>query len=271
MRVRISTIALALIILYSAGCKKAFDYIDKNPTGTCDACKITQFITYYSSFKTVRDVSYDKKGNIVSIVAQTDNVPNYDYYFRYDNKNRIAERIAVYHGTLGGALSWDSYRYFKDKIVDTTYQYSGNYHDPAPPVNNYIGKTYSELKQDAWGRIVEATFVPGFGNPNQTDIYKYDFNANLLRDPKSLYDNKINPYRTNNMWQLTLRDYSANNPIDNPAIDEQSYPQIVSYNTYGLPTKYRTTRYAPNSLYTFGLIYDSLEVKYDCDLSKINY
>jgi hypothetical protein len=229
-------------------------------------------VTYQNGTKTTRDVSYDKKGFIVSIVADRENYPNYDYYFRYDNKKRIAERIAVYHGSLGGAILWDSYRYFKDKIVDTLYTYSGNYHDPEPPVNNYIGKIYTELKQDNLDRIILGTIVIGFGNPNQILTYKYDFNSNLVRDPKSLYDNKINPYRTNDMWQMTLRDFSANNPIDNPAaIYEQYYPEIVSYNTYGLPTKYRTTRYAPNALNTFGFNYDSLEVKYDCDISQIKY
>ncbi|MDI3321701.1 hypothetical protein [Pinibacter soli] len=271
MKVRISTIALTLIVIYSMGCKKVYDYIDKNPTATCDACKITQFTTYYSSFKTVRDVSYDKKGNIISIVAQTWNVPNYDYYFRYDNKNRIAERISVYSGSLGGAISWESYRYFKDKIVDTFYQYSGNYHDPAPPVNDYVNKAYMVFQQDALGRITKGTWILEPENPNQSTIYKYDLYSNLLHDPVSLYDNKINPYRTNNMWQITMRDFSANNAIDNPAIAEQYYPEIVSYNSYGLPTKYRANRYTGNFQTTFGFFYDSLEVKYDCDLSKINY
>jgi hypothetical protein len=216
-------------------------------------------------------VNYDKKGNLVSIVADKDNYPNYDYYFRYDNKNRVAEKISVYHGSLGGAISWQSFRYFKDKIVDTIYEYSGNINDPAPPVYTYFNKVWFELHQDNLGRIIAAVFFPDPTHPTTTSIYKYDNNFNLMSDPVSPYDNKINPYRTNTMWQITMRDYSANNAIDNPATETQFYPEIVSYNSYGLPTKYRRNRYSYNFQTTFGFFYDSLEVKYDCDISQVKY
>lgn len=270
MSARISTIALALIILYCTSCKKVYDYIDKNPTGTCDACKVTQFKLYNNGYPINYAVSYDKKGNLTSIIADQVNYNNYDYYFRYDKSNRVAERIQIYHGNGGGAIFWDSYRYFPNKVVDTTYVYSGNVNDPQPPVLTYFEKRRTELKQDYLGRFVSGVYFAD-NNPPVPLTFKYDKNQNLVLDPTTPYDTKINPYRTNKTWQVTLNNFSANNAIDDPSLEDQAWPEIVSYNSYGLPTKYRRNRYASWFRPVFGLTFDSLEVKYDCDISKINY
>lgn len=267
MRVRISTIALTLIIFCSIGCKKVYDYIDKNPTETCDACKVVQLKVSYNETPSVYNVSYDKKGNVTSLLTDQQFFSNFNFYFRYDKKNRVTDRIQVYPGNIG-AVIWNSYVYFPDKIMDTAYVYAGLITDPHPPYDA-IDKFYTELKTDAYQRITRA--IRHNGEFVDTIFYKYNAKSNLIFNPAAVYDNKINPYRTNNMWQVTLRDFSANNATDEFSSDYSYYPQIVSYNSYGLPTKYKVRSYAPLSISNFGLYYDSLEVKYDCDLSKINY
>jgi hypothetical protein len=86
-----------------------------------------------------------------------------------------------------------------------------------------------------------------------------------------VYDDKINPCRTNPVWQLIQQDYSVNNAFytgETPTTYDH-LPNITKHNAYGLPTKYvRNEFYGSHQL--FGIpFYDSLEVVYDCDLSNV--
>src|SRR6185503_15958814 len=70
--------------------------------------------------------------------------------------------------------------------------------------------------------------------PQLITVYTYDANSNLVVPyPGITYDQMINPYRTNGVFQFTYRDYSLNNKI---AIDPGTVQRKVpTYNPYGLP------------------------------------
>jgi hypothetical protein len=268
MKIHVSIAALMLIILYSTSCKKVYDYVEQYPTATSDACRITRFTVYVNGIRVNHNVSYDKKGNVISVVAE-DGAPFYldgDKYFRYDKHNKLTDYILARHGNPS-AYWWQSYQYAPNKILDSFYTNAGNINDPTPPVNAPADKkSFYILGTDSLGRIVSV----GTTEYGTTGYFHYTIQGNYYR-PDALYDNKINPYRTSPTWQQTQNDYSANNPIDISTSQISWFAKIVSYNAYGLPTKYVTKSGYEHNIGVLDLRYDSLEIKYDCDISNLKY
>ena len=261
-------VAFANFLFAISSCKKVYDYVEQHPTATSDACRIAQFVLSVSNVKLNYNVSYDKKGNMLSIVAE-EGAPlymNFDKYYRYDKHNQLTDYILAYHG-YPIAIQWHSYQYAHNKIFDSLYANNGNIAGPTPPVNAPSDKKFFyEFTTDKDGRIV------GYKSSlNQVGTWQYNDEGNLMGDPLLSYDKKINPYRTNKVWQQIFCDYSANNPIGYWAPPAYSYPKIVSYNSYGLPTKYIAQDGFRYSGGRFGFGLDSLEIKYDCDISNIAY
>jgi len=264
----LATAAFAIGLLALSSCKKLYDYVEHHPAATSDACRITQFIVSEDGLTVTFDVAYDKKGNMTSVVAR-EGYPvymNFDQYYRYDKHNQLTDQIIAYHG-YPIAIQWHSYQYAHNRIFDSVYANNGNISDPTPPVNAPADKKFFyEFKTDNYGRIISynSTAV-GSGT------FQYNAGGNLTLSSPFGYDNKINPYRTNNVWQQVFRDYSANNPIGYVAPPDYSYAKIVSYNAYGLPTKYVAYDGFRYNGGRFGFGLDTLVIKYDCDIPKINY
>ncbi|MDI3321702.1 hypothetical protein [Pinibacter soli] len=261
-----ATFAIVLFILSS--CKKVYDYVEHHPTATSDACKITQFTVSEDGLTVIFDVTYDKKGNMISVVAREGYrvYMNFDQYYRYDKHNQLTDQIIAYHG-YSVPITWHSYQYAHNKIIDSVYQNSGNLSDTKPPVNAPASaKAYYNITTDNFGRIVSFT-----ASNNYSGSFQYNDQENLIRTFPATYDDKINPYRTNPVWQQVFWDYSANNPILHLAPPDYSLAKIVSYNSYGLPTKYVAYDGFRYNGGRFGFGFDTLEIKYDCDISKVGY
>jgi hypothetical protein len=87
---------------------------------------------------------------------------------------------------------------------------------------------------DSQDRITRVHQEWGYGSNDL--IYNYDSNGNLIRTgytPQGqpiplIYDNQVNPQRTNEVYMFVARDYSRNNAM---AAD--------SYNDKGLPLVFR--------------------------------
>jgi hypothetical protein len=266
MKIKTPFIVAFVIGLFAiSSCKKLYEYAEQHPTATSDACRITKFIAYLNGIKLNYNVSYDKKGNMISVLAE-DGAPIYpvgDKYYRYDKHNKLTDYIIARHGNPN-ARWWDSYQYAPNTIFDSSYNNVGNIHDPTAPVNAPPDvKRFYILGTDTLGRIVNV----GTTEYGITGYFHYTFQGNYYR-PDALYDDKINPYRTSPAWQQTQNDYSANNPVDNGYSTIATFAKIVSYNAYGLPTKYVKKSGYEYNISLFGLDYDSLEVKYDCDISN---
>lgn len=270
---------LVATALSMTACEKIYDLHIPNPQVAKSNCRVSQLTFYFDGYSALYNVSYDKKGNVTSMVTNEVKFPGgTSYYYRYDNKNRLTDQLDVYVGATD-PISWHSYIYYPDKIMDTTYGYEGRFTDTHPPYNAQ-NKRWSMLTTDAHGRITrEIEFIPLSVPPTtnlytDTIYYNYNKDGNLIFAPPffpAIYDNKINLYSTNPAWQLAHRDYSVNNATDNFFISS-TYPQIVKYNAYGLPVKYVKPSYSGHWFVLFGRECDSLEVTYDCDIpTKKNY
>src|SRR6185369_6306838 len=103
---------------------------------------------------------------------------------------------------------------------------------------------------DKEGRISKVYTLSGLPHqPPQLDgEVTYDANGNLpLAGPDLSYDDKVNVYRTNKVWQFVFQDYSRNNQVK---ID---YFFFNEYNNFGLPTLIRNLTSTSYNHYLFGL------------------
>jgi hypothetical protein len=181
---------------------------------------------------------YNEAGNPIDMLFLGDNFDAYNFYFRYDRRNRLTDFVTTgYQST--GAFIWHRYGYpDSHTITDTAYDYVGDINDPEPPHSSF--DTYFTIdKLDEFGRIIKSIdFAELNGNlegtllsPPQT--YAYDANGDLVRAGVT-YDNKINLYQTNSVWMLINNDYSVHNPLNQ--VYSPGLPlTIPKYNPIGLP------------------------------------
>jgi hypothetical protein len=281
MKKKFAVVTLLGMMALGSGCKKVYDYIEQHPTGTCDACKIVQVkVTPAGSGiqAMVYDVSYDKKGNMISMLTKDRyDGSMYDLYFRYDKQNKLTDYIVTRVGS-NNVEEWRYYYYYPGKIIDTFYLNVTNSEalatDPTPPYHVQLAhKLVEEQTLDSKGRVTNVKTYNAASPLQYTTNWNYVYNAseNLTFNPTPIYDNKINPYRTNPTWQLVQRDFSVNNAfynLDDPR-PSLPLPSIVSYNEYGLPTKYVINDSYGNRP-MFGMpFYNSIEITYNCDLSNV--
>lgn len=209
-------------------------------------------------------ISYNNKGNPVSMIRTNVGTGAPNYFFRYDKKNRLTDIIGAYSDNLEFE-TWHHYVYTGTKslpVTDTVYTFGIIGTGPLPATVFY-GVRYTDFSYDSYGRIIKAIEVEIKPNPG-TKQYAYYYNAagNLraiaTTYPEGVdsvnitaYDNKINLHQTNAIWQLIDRDYSVNNPFT-----------AVAYNSSGLPTVIGGKESVGNFLdYSFT---GELEVFYDC-------
>ncbi|MDH7463151.1 hypothetical protein QEG73_17775 [Chitinophagaceae bacterium 26-R-25] len=274
MKCKFTPLLLLALMIFAGSCKKAYDYIEQNPFTTCDVCKVTQINMYTGGLRLVYNVAYDKKDRMTQMVTDQGLSGVYNFYYRYDNKNRLTDYIRTQSGA-DYAIEWRTYQYYPNKITDTFYVYwggpmIGTSTSPAPsPEFPDWAKVLEVYSLDSKGRIIQR--LQSQGANSGVANFTYNASNNLVYDPTPLYDNKINPYRTNPVWQLTQCDYSVNNAyyVTDGTVRDLPKPTITKYNAYGLPTKYVVNDFYSNRP-QFGIIfYDSLEVIYDCDLSNV--
>lgn len=275
MKCNFTPLLVLTLMILAGSCKKAYDYVEQNPFATCDACKVKQVVMYTAGTNLLYNVTYDKKDRMTKMVTDQGISGIYNFYFRYDNKNRLTDYIITQTGA-DYAIEWRTYQYYPNKITDTLYVYwggpmIGTSSSPAPsPDFPDWAKLVEVYSQDSKGRITKnEIFRQGVFDHQFT--YSYNNNNNLIYSPTPVYDNKINPYRTNPVWQLTQLDYSANNAyyVNGDRLADLPLAGITKYNTYGLPTKYVANNAYSNRKMFGIIIYDSLDVIYDCDLSNV--
>ena len=254
-RLLASLLAMATTLFLLPGCKKFYNYPNPSQGNVCDLCKITKLLVTTpvdGKASTVQeyDVNYDAKGNVMNVVRLFEGSipPNAtDQHFRYNKSGLLTDYYLNYTGNTGVVI-WHRYSYpDRYTIVDTQFNYVGDINDPQPPDTSFSMRFFTD-KLDSKGRIIKNTedlFVIGFS---------YDNFGNLVL-PGLTYDDKINPYRTSNTWQLIYSNYSMNNP--NPG-------EIISYNEFGLPTDIKNG-------YLFLISFPELRIEYDCRQAKALY
>jgi len=266
-----SLTACTLLFMFSS-CKKGYEVIH-NPNQRHTPCQISTVV--FTSLAMQPDdyvIYYNAKGTPDSMIDNhpAGNYGNPRYFFRYDSLGRLTDWMLCNQpfSSNGGyfAYAWHKYEWIgPDYVTDTMITYAGDVHGPRPVAADVL--TYNNVRAytlDAHRRITKiwnlrdgtTTFDP----PALGATYTYDANGNRpLTDTALTYDNKINLYRTNWVWEFIFNDFNRNNTIKKTPLFGG-----YTYNTYGLPTEME-----PNYLGSagqFNVINNgtNLEITYAC-------
>ena len=262
-------------------CRKVSDYIHGHPDAHDSLCRIIKMSvsTYYSA--NLYTFSYNKSGDPISIL-DTNRIGtngNDDQYFRYDRSGRLTDHVLTFIGETDNVIAWHKYGYPRNNfITDTAIYYFGEVTKPAPNAANAPnGYSIFGYTLDVHGRIIQYWSLPK--DPHQTppppENVTYDANGNLTSsNPERYYDDKVNVYRTNKVWQFVYGDYSRNNLLprspSNPV-----YPRVPDpvYNDFGLPLLIPNSFERTMGLFGMNNIAPVIELTYACRISQgpINY
>ena len=275
-----SWIAVSSLFFLLPACRKAAEILKVDPDAVGQFCRIDTFTFGNPALPSEQTmVSYNPAGDPVAILpnpVSSDPVFN-AIYFRYDRFGRLRDVIFVYPGgtNIAAIDIWERFSYPRPGLViDSFLNYDGpglplgpsfTLPDNPPP---YVTATIKGYEQDKQGRTVKRwEAFPNFVGPPQpvdTVTVVYDHKGNQIR-PGIGYDDKINIYRTNKVWQLLFQDYSTNNPV----IFSTEFPisVITAYNRWGLPKDYMDNE-GEHIGDIFFYEYGSIQVSYSCDGSS---
>jgi hypothetical protein len=253
-------LAFALIAsLVFPACSKMREYIEQHASAVSKYCRIDSLVVKGDGPTAYYQFSYNDAGNPVAmqLVAPPGDQFGFDLHFRYDKRGRLSDNMQTPPGeTL--VLLCHRYSYPSPTvIIDSLYEYGGYIGDANPPNDPSVPRLMHKLLLDQYGRIVKILSY----DPDVTTELSYDKNGNLII-AGVFYDNKVNIYQTNKVWQLIFNNYSRNNPTAPPPGTPPG-PQTTpaAYNAYELPTKL----FGPFQD-VFGLYYTELDVTYSCDV-----
>jgi hypothetical protein len=202
-------------------------------------------------------VHYNAAGNPAEMLEIAGPNVRQDYHFRYDRFGRLTDYL-MNPSITAAAFEWHTYTYpSRNLVVDSLY----GENDPAPitaqrpnavsflaVINHFL---------DKYGRIIEdqETFN-GISLP--TTYFQYGADGNLIRNLPFRYDDKLNPYLTNQVWRFIYEDYSVNNYLYEPSTGPIS---VTQYNTTGLPQLFQGQW--GQSLFNYEFF--NLRIVYACD------
>ena len=236
-------LAATFMLSTATSCRKAFDFIRDHPGAHASFCRVdTIRIKFDNPSDDVLTVTYNKKGDPVTVLSHSKFSVG-GQYFRYDLLNRLTDYIQTDIWDTGQApfaVNWHKYGYPRPGFVtDTTFSDFGDASKPAPnaaddPIGYFIvGYTF-----DAQGRIDRYWSVSKDPHqpPQPGAKVIYDANGNQpLTNAERYYDDKVNAYRTNKVWQFVYHNYSRNNELPlSPDPGVIILPSPV-YNDLGLP------------------------------------
>lgn len=270
--------ALAISMLILSSCRKERLLLKEDPDAIGQFCQIDTFNfgaapPYYEQVM----ISYNHAGDPVTMLPSVPDKYGEDYddiYFRYDKSDRLVDFFFVYPAAepytvfpLGSIDLWHRFSYPGPRtVVDSFFNYDG---PGIPPVANppagYSTLTVSRYELDEKGRIMKTyiQYIASVASYNDTFYTRYDGRGNVVI-PGITYDNKVNVYRTNKIWQLIFQDYSMNNPIYPATPFYPATTNITSFNKFGLPLQYAFNEGNPFPR-IFLYQYSYLGISYSCD------
>lgn len=231
-------------------------------------CKIVKIISNGGANKDSIVIAYNSLGNPISILRTAAITGSPNYFFRYDQQNRLIDKIGAYGDESGDNYyeTWHHYIYkgnSKRPFADSSYAFGTIGTGPLPGPD-YLSKGYTTFSYDSYGRMVNVLQTEIYP---YTDVYTYSYHYNAagnldvivsdfpFGEPEvkyiTTYDNKINLHRTHPIWQLIDRDYSVNNPFIAGSYSNDGLPL-----SFGLPS---------TSYQLLNSVSGQLEVSYDCE------
>jgi hypothetical protein len=259
--------ATALFILPS--CRKERQLLEEDPDAVGKFCRIDTFsfgqpgLGFDQVF-----ITYNHLGDPVTM---TSSVPGEggelfdNIFFRYDKYERLVDCFFAFPNLepntpfpIGSIDLWHRFTYPSPHvIIDSFFDYDGPGIPPVenpPPTIEPVDVTTYEL--DDKGRTIRT---------NGSSITTYDKRGNVVA-PGIFYDDKVNPYRTNKVWQLLFQDYSMNNPIFPATVYRPATTFILNFNKLGLPLQYYDFSEGDFGINLFFYInIESLRISYNCD------
>jgi hypothetical protein len=267
-------LAALTMLFVLPSCHKITDFIQQHPGAHDSLCRVTQIgIKGYYNNPDEYIVYYNAKGDPDSLLDNNPvgDIGNSRYFFHYDGQYRLSDYMwaeTIASGLPYYAIIWHKFIYVRpDYIVDTTLVYAGDVRKPAPSAADAAYYTIKAFGLDGSERIVQLWSIQEPNEPPHTPVlektFTYDANGNqVLSIPGLSYDNGVNVYRTNKVWQFLFSDYSRNNLIKTDS------SLTMSYNSFGLPQR------LPN-LDSYGIrLFDILntnpttDISYACALPK---
>ncbi|WP_423737904.1 hypothetical protein [Chitinophaga caseinilytica] len=254
---------LAAGLLFS-GCRKHAPFPDCE-----DECRITKVKGDLGSPMVLDSlmITYNSKGNPVSMVRSVVGTSAPNWLFRYDQKGRMTDFYGIYsHPTSFD--TWHRYYYdTKNRIVlDSTYEFgevSPDYKPIPSPGRPYLGvRNISTYQYDNHNRIIRSTDTYGRDTVFVVRQYRYNSAGNLAEiveqwgseAPNSItfsYDDKKNYHRLHVIWQFLDRDFSMNNSLP-----------VTTYNRFGLPVSIQLSAHRHGYFATEFFTY--AEFEYSC-------
>ena len=273
-----------ILITTTSSCRKVFDYIRDHPDAHDSLCRVTKInVTGAFNDPDEFDISYNNKGNPTTMfVHRTDDpnniasIGNLNRWFKYDKYNRLLYYFGNYPPSDGGpaadpsvmyGLAFHKYAYPRPNFVTDSLIFYPNGTSSPPMYDSASGTSITGYTLDVRGRISKVWNLSRDPHqpPQLIREMIYDANGNLpLPDSSLSYDDKVNAYRTNKIWQFIYNDYSRNNMVK---ID---YYYFTLYNTFGLPLNLRNLQGYPYYHTLFDIVDYGQEMTftYACSMPK---
>jgi hypothetical protein len=275
--------AFAVTLLVLSSCRKVYDFIRDHPDAHDSLCRITK-INLTGAFNEADefDISYNDKGNPTTMLVHPPGNPsligpigNLNSWFKYDKHDRLLYYYSNFPAGDGGTndpnamsgIAFHKYTYPRpDFVTDTLIFYPGGTGFP-PMYDSGLQTSISGYTLDVHGRIskVWQLFRDPHQPPQLIQEMNYDAKGNLPLPGTDLsYDDKVNPYRTNRIWQFVFNNYSRNNVVK---ID---YYYFTQYNEFGLPLNLRNLEMSPYYYSLFDMTNTGADMTftYACSIPK---
>lgn len=169
-------------------------------------------------------VLYDQFENPVAVTQPMVNTGHPYRTFKYDIWHRMREYRGEY--TNGNYEFWHFYGFDLNGRIGLDTMYVLGTMGPTGPLT-YFERTISKMTYDGQGRVIKVVADQQLSPLHTETNYAYDGAGNLMA-PGVTYDNKMNLYRTNDIWQFLNRDYSMNNPFTATSYNATNYPTAIN-------------------------------------------
>ncbi len=240
-------LSLAILAALTPGCQKNLELsqdkeIANTPLpGQAINCRIESiWVNPGDYFQEFRLVLYDEYENPVAITTPAIGTGHPYVTFKYDSWHRLREYRGEYIGGVYEFLHFYGFDQHGRIGVDTAYFFGD--------------RTIITIVYDNQNRIT-TTILGNEHNDIKWEVnYTYDAAGNLMNrsDLASNYDNKVNLYRTNDIWMFLARDYSMNNPFIADAYNASGFPTVIKPGNPGYFTFLNLNIPLINSQISFG-------------------